>query len=91
MLLVKHLDHKNVLKKPNMQLDIVKVTTSLARHAKVESSVAIIGAVSDVMRQLRKSIQCSIADGNLGADIIKWNRNFKKLWMMTALCSCHTR
>ncbi|CBI29857.3 unnamed protein product, partial [Vitis vinifera] len=77
-LLVKHLDHKNVLKKPSMQLDIVEVTTSLARHAKVESSVAIIGAVSDVMRHLRKSIHCSIDDENLGADIIKWNRKFQE-------------
>ncbi|XP_034694612.1 protein SEMI-ROLLED LEAF 2 isoform X1 [Vitis riparia] len=77
-LLVKHLDHKNVLKQPSMQLDIVEVTTSLARHAKVESSVAIIGAVSDVMRHLRKSIHCSIDDENLGADIIKWNRKFQE-------------
>ena len=66
------------LKTPNMQLDIVMVTTSLARKAKVGSSVAIIGAVSDVMWQLRKSIQCSIDDGNLGADIIKWNRKFQE-------------
>ncbi|KAJ9695796.1 hypothetical protein PVL29_010994 [Vitis rotundifolia] len=77
-LLVKHLDHKNVLKQPSMQLDIIEVTTSLARHAKVESSVAIIGAVSDVMRHLRKSIHCSIDDENLGADIIKWNRKFQE-------------
>ena len=58
MLLVKHLDLKNVLKKPNMQLDIVKVTTSLARHAKVESSVARIGAVSDVIMEQEISRNC---------------------------------
>ncbi|KAK6945297.1 hypothetical protein RJ641_026399 [Dillenia turbinata] len=77
-ILVKHLDHKNVLKQPDMQLDIVEVTTSLARQAKVQSSVTIIGAVSDVMRHLRKSIHCSIDDDNLGADIIKWNRKFRE-------------
>ncbi|XP_052176294.1 protein SEMI-ROLLED LEAF 2 isoform X2 [Diospyros lotus] len=77
-ILVKHLDHKNVLKQPNMQLDIVEVTTSLARHAKVEPSVAIIGAITDVMRHLRKSIHCSIDDANLGADVIKWNRKFQE-------------
>ncbi|KAK6941834.1 hypothetical protein RJ641_027211 [Dillenia turbinata] len=77
-ILVKHLDHKNVLKQPDMQLDIVEVTTSLARQAKVQSSVAIIGAVSDVMRHLRKSIHCSIDDDNLGADVIKWNRKFRE-------------
>ncbi|KAF3442547.1 hypothetical protein FNV43_RR16463 [Rhamnella rubrinervis] len=77
-ILIKHLDHKNVLKYPNMQLDIVEVTTSLAQHAKIESSVAIIGAVSDVMRHLRKSIHCSLDDANLGGDVIKWNKSFRE-------------
>lgn len=77
-ILIKHLDHKNVLKKPNMQLEIVDVTTSLIEHAKVEPSVAIIGAVADVMRHLRKSIHCSLDDANLGADVIKFNRNFRE-------------
>ncbi|KAI4381500.1 hypothetical protein MLD38_007566 [Melastoma candidum] len=77
--LIKHLDHKNVLKDPRMQIDIVKVTTSLAQHAGVESSVAIIGVVSDVMRHLRKSIQCSLDDVNLGTDAIKLNRKFQEV------------
>ncbi|KAJ4706418.1 ARM repeat superfamily protein [Melia azedarach] len=77
-ILIKHLDHKNVLKQPNMQLDIVDVTTALCEHAKVESSVAIVGAVTDVVRHLRKSIHCSLDDANLGADVIKWNRNFRE-------------
>lgn len=77
-ILIKHLDHKNVLKHPSMQLDIVEVTTSLAQLAKVESSVAIIGAVSDVMRHLRKSIHCSLDDTNLGANVIKWNKSFRE-------------
>ncbi|KAH7566910.1 hypothetical protein JRO89_XS08G0251800 [Xanthoceras sorbifolium] len=33
-ILIKHLDHKHVLKQPNMQLDIMEVTTSLAQQAK---------------------------------------------------------
>ncbi|KAK9290998.1 hypothetical protein L1049_009181 [Liquidambar formosana] len=77
-ILIKHLDHKNVLKQPNIQVDIVEVTTSLACHAKVEPSVAIIGAVSDIMRHLRKSIHCSLDDATLGADIVKWNRKFRE-------------
>lgn len=76
-ILIKHLDHKNVLKNPNMQLDIVDVATSLTREAKVQSSVAIIGALSDMMRHLRKSIHCSLDDSNLGAEVIEWNRNFR--------------
>ena len=77
-ILIKHLDHKNVLKHPNMQLDIVDVATSLAQHAKIESSLAIIGAVSDVTRHLRKSIHCSLDDANLGADVIEWNKSFRE-------------
>ncbi|KAL3841253.1 hypothetical protein ACJIZ3_025844 [Penstemon smallii] len=75
-ILVKHLDHKNVLKQPEMQLDIVQVITTLARLTKIQSSVAIVSAVSDVMRHLRKSIHCSLDDANLGEELIKWNKNF---------------
>ncbi|KAJ6749790.1 hypothetical protein OIU85_000424 [Salix viminalis] len=78
-ILIKHLDHKNVLKEPSMQLDIVGVTTALAQHAKVNPSVAIIGAVSDAMRHLRKSIHCSLDDANLGAEIKNWNKNFREV------------
>lgn len=78
-ILVKHLDHKNVLKQPKIQLDIVQVTSSLAQDAKVNPSVAMIGALSDVMRHVRKSIHCSLDDANLGADIINWNRSFREV------------
>lgn len=75
-ILVKHLDHKNVLKQPEMQLDIVSGATSLIRLAKVQSSLAIVTAMSDVMRHMRKSIQYSLDDANLGIESIKWNRVF---------------
>ncbi|XP_012828031.1 PREDICTED: protein EFR3 homolog cmp44E-like [Erythranthe guttata] len=77
-ILVKHLDHKNVLKQPEMQLDIVQVATALARLTNVQSSVAVVGAVSDVMRHLRKSIHSSLDDANLGQDLIKWNKKFRE-------------
>ncbi|GAA0148352.1 hypothetical protein LIER_07820 [Lithospermum erythrorhizon] len=78
-ILIKHLDHKNVLKQPEMQLDIIEVTTSLAQHTtSTQSSLAIVGAVSDVLRHLRKSIQCLLDEENLGADTIKWNRKFQE-------------
>ncbi|KAL6523251.1 hypothetical protein OROGR_016854 [Orobanche gracilis] len=76
-ILVKHIDHKNVLKHPEMQLDIVEVVTGLARLAKAQSSVAIVSALSDVMRHLRKSIHYSLDEANLGDDLIKWNRKFR--------------
>ncbi|XP_028776287.1 uncharacterized protein LOC114733043 [Neltuma alba] len=77
-ILVKHLDHKNVLKDPNMQLDIVDVITQLAKQTKVQQSVAIIGALSDMMRHLRKSIHCSLDDSNLGAEVIQWNQKYRQ-------------
>lgn len=76
---MKHLDHKNVLKRPEMQLDIFEVTTSLAEQAAVEPSVSLLGAVSDVMRHLRKSIHSSLDDSKLGAEVIKYNRRFREL------------
>ena len=82
-ILVKHLDHKNVLKDPNMQLDIVDVITYLAQQTKVQQSVAITGALSDMMRHLRKSIHCSLDDSSLGAEVIQWNQKYK-----TAVDNC---
>ncbi|XP_061353917.1 protein SEMI-ROLLED LEAF 2-like [Gastrolobium bilobum] len=76
-ILVKHLDHKNVLKNPNMQLDIVGVITHLAQQTRVQQSVAIIGALSDMMRHLRKSIHCSLDDSNLGDEVIQWNQKYR--------------
>ncbi|KAG4992413.1 hypothetical protein JHK87_025870 [Glycine soja] len=76
-ILVKHLDHKNVLKNPKMQLDIVGVITHLAQQTRVQQSVAIIGALSDMMRHLRKSIHCSLDDSNLGSEIIQWNQKYR--------------
>ncbi|CAL0310588.1 unnamed protein product [Lupinus luteus] len=77
-MLIKHLDHKTVLKEPNMQLDIVEVTTSLAQYAKVQPSVSIIGALSDVMRHLRKSMHSSLDNSNLSNDVVDWNKNFRE-------------
>jgi len=76
-ILIKHLDHKNVLENPSIQLDIIDVATSLAQQTKVQHSVAIIVALSDMMRHLRKSIHCSLDDSNLGAELIQWNQKYR--------------
>ncbi|KAI3678057.1 hypothetical protein L6452_37336 [Arctium lappa] len=76
--LVKHLDHKNVLNRPNMQLDILEIATSLARETNIKASVAIVGAINDIIRHLRRSIHHSLTDANLGADVINWNRKFQE-------------
>ncbi|XP_030492904.2 protein SEMI-ROLLED LEAF 2 isoform X1 [Cannabis sativa] len=76
-ILIKHLDHKNVLKDQNIQLDIVDVATCLAQQTDVKPSVAIITALSDMMRHLRKSIHFSLDDSNLGAEVIQWNQKYR--------------
>lgn len=76
--LVKHLDHRNVLKRPDMQLDILDVTTSLTRETKIKPSFAIVSAINDILRHLRKAIHNSVTDANLGADAITWNRKFQE-------------
>ncbi|KAE8681830.1 hypothetical protein F3Y22_tig00111303pilonHSYRG00019 [Hibiscus syriacus] len=54
--LVKHLDHKSVLKQPDVQPQIVEVITSLARDSKVEASVAIISPILDAMVVMLENI-----------------------------------
>lgn len=61
-----------------MQVDIVIVATSLAQTTKIQPSVTIVGAFSDMMRHLRKSIHCSLDDSNLGEEVIQWNRRFQE-------------
>lgn len=62
-----------------MQLDILEVTTSLAQETKKEASVAIVGAIADVIRHLRKSVHLALDDADLGEDTIKWNKKFHDL------------
>ncbi|KAB5548430.1 hypothetical protein DKX38_011836 [Salix brachista] len=58
-ILVKHLDHKSVAKQTRLLVDIVNVTARLGQSAKQQSTVAIIGAISDLMKHLRKCLQNS--------------------------------
>lgn len=75
---MKHLDHKNVLKRPSMQLEIIEVTTSLARETKIKPSVAIVGAVNDMLRHLRRTIHHSLTDASLGPEVMKSNKIFQE-------------
>ncbi|KAK1412920.1 hypothetical protein QVD17_34524 [Tagetes erecta] len=77
--LVKHLDHKNVLIQPNMKLDILEAVTLLARETKIKPSVAIVSAVNDIVRHLRKSIRQSLTDAKLGSEVMETNRKFQEL------------
>ncbi|OAY68047.1 Protein EFR B [Ananas comosus] len=76
-ILIKHLEHKAILKQPEMQLSIVEVTATLAEQSKAQASVAIIGAISDLVRHLRKTMHFSLGSEEHGDEIIKWNDKFR--------------
>lgn len=74
--MVKHLDHKNVVKQPRLQTDIVNVTTQIAQSAKQQASVAIIGAISDLIKHLRKCLQ-NQAEVSNPSSTDKWNQDLQ--------------
>ncbi|KAK9287696.1 hypothetical protein L1049_016134 [Liquidambar formosana] len=76
-ILVKHLDHKNVAKQPLIQIDIVNVTTQLALNAKQQASVAIVGAISDLIKQLRKCLQYSAEASSPRDGANKWDTDLQ--------------
>ncbi|XP_057498264.1 protein SEMI-ROLLED LEAF 2-like isoform X1 [Actinidia eriantha] len=76
-ILVKHLDHKNIVKQPVKQINIVNVTTQLAQNAKQEASIAIVGAITDVMKHLRKCMQYSAEASSPSDSSDKWNTDLQ--------------
>ncbi|KAJ1703700.1 hypothetical protein LUZ63_003479 [Rhynchospora breviuscula] len=57
---IKHLDHKSVAKRPLLQVSILKVANKLAQQVKLLASVHIISAIGDLVRHMRKCMQCAI-------------------------------
>lgn len=74
--LVKHLDHRNVAKQIDLQVNIIKIVIQIARQADLKASVSITTAIGDLMRHLRKCLQCSIEAFNSGRETSKWNSIF---------------
>ncbi|KAL0884507.1 hypothetical protein Bca101_008488 [Brassica carinata] len=70
--LIKHLDHKNVMKQQGIQVNMVNVATCLALHAKQQASGAMTAAIADLMKHLRKCLQ-NAAESDLSADESKQN------------------
>ncbi|XP_066305880.1 protein SEMI-ROLLED LEAF 2-like isoform X2 [Miscanthus floridulus] len=77
-MLVKHLEHKNVLKQPDMNLDIIEVTSRLAEHSKAQSSTALMASISDMVRHMAKSMQSLASDADPGDSMVKWNSRYGK-------------
>ncbi|KAK9078734.1 hypothetical protein SSX86_002791 [Deinandra increscens subsp. villosa] len=69
-ILVKHLESKHVTKQPVLQLQIVNVATQLSGCVKQQASVTIVGAISDLIKHLRKCIQrpCESSSPREGSD-----------------------
>ncbi|XP_074320048.1 protein SEMI-ROLLED LEAF 2 [Silene latifolia] len=72
-ILVKHLDHKDVVKQPLKQINIIFVITRLAQFVKQQASVALIGALTELLRHLRKCIQYSTEASSSGSGADKLN------------------
>lgn len=75
-ILVKHLEHKSVLKQPEMQLCIVEVIAALAEQSRAQASAATIGAISDLVRHMKKTLHVAVGSGDL--EVIKWNDKLQK-------------
>jgi hypothetical protein len=75
-ILVKHLEHKSVSKQPEVQLSIVEVIASLAEQSRAQASAATIGAISDLVRHMKKTLQ--VAVGNRELELVKWNDKLRK-------------
>ncbi|OQU88038.1 uncharacterized protein LOC8056112 isoform X2 [Sorghum bicolor] len=69
---IKHIDHKSIAKNSVKQINIVKVASHLARHAKLKASVTIASAISDLIKHLRKCMHFAIEASNAHADDDKW-------------------
>nr|XP_010938251.1 uncharacterized protein LOC105057345 [Elaeis guineensis]XP_029124027.1 uncharacterized protein LOC105057345 [Elaeis guineensis]XP_029124028.1 uncharacterized protein LOC105057345 [Elaeis guineensis] len=69
--IIRHLDHKNVVRDPKTKSDIVQIATILVRQLRSQAVVAEIGAVNDLCRHLRKSLQATVE--SVGPEESNWN------------------
>ena len=53
------------------------IATQLTQNAKLQASVAIIGAITDLIKQLQKCLQNAAELSNVVDDIAKWNADLQ--------------
>ena len=75
-LLIKHIENKAMLKQPDMQLSIVEVAATLAELSSAQASAATIGAISDLVRHLKRTFHITL--GSKDAELVKSNEKFRK-------------
>lgn len=71
------MDHKNVAKQPLVQIYIIDVATQLAQNAKLQASVPVIGAITDLIKHLRKCLQNQAELSSSGDGIAKGNADLQ--------------
>ncbi|XP_055836227.1 protein SEMI-ROLLED LEAF 2 isoform X2 [Solanum dulcamara] len=76
-ILVKHLDHKNIVKQPDIQISIVNVVTHLVENAKEKASATIVGVINDLIKHLRKCMQYSTEASSPKDGLIASNSNLQ--------------
>nr|AAK56279.1 At1g05960/T21E18_20 [Arabidopsis thaliana]AAN72256.1 At1g05960/T21E18_20 [Arabidopsis thaliana] len=74
--LIKHLDHKNVIKQQGLQINMVNVATCLALHAKQQASGAMTAVIADLIKHLRKCLQ-NAAESDVSVDKTKQNSDLQ--------------
>jgi hypothetical protein len=63
--LVRHLDDNVVMEHPKLKTSVVEVIIHLACQSKVKAPVAVVGAMNDLLRHLRKSIEYTMESAGL--------------------------
>lgn len=75
-LLIKHIEHKTMVKQQEMQLSIVEVAATLVEQSIAQASAATIGAISDLVRHLKRTFHITL--GSKDSELVKWNEKFRK-------------
>lgn len=75
-LLIKHIEHKAMLKQPDIQLSIVEVAATLAEQSSAHASAATISAISDLVRHLKRTFHITLGSRDL--ELVTWNEKFRK-------------
>lgn len=61
-----------------MQLNIIEVATCIMNQSRAQNSNAIMGALTDMVKHLRKSMQLP-SETVHGEEEIKWNNKYRKV------------
>lgn len=69
--IIRHLEHKNIARDPQIKPDIIQIATALAQQLRSQAVVPEIGVVSDLCRHLRRSLQATAE--SIGQQESNWN------------------